>query len=150
MPTTPPLRQARITAIPLSVSKILLLLRNIVYPSTSLQISFCPHQTILFGITTCMLSFVNAGASATDISSSNCLFVPLEASFVIFRDLSLSDSASVLFVLYEIVLFFLWSISHVFHSLSGSDFAKSICGLITIYLSFCKVSLLILYQMLQP
>jgi len=47
--------------------------------------------TILFSITACILSFIVAGTGAIDISLSVCLFVSLEALFIIFKDFILSD-----------------------------------------------------------
>jgi len=112
----------------LLVSKILLLVRNNCIPlHQSLNFVLSPSnyprfRTILFGITVCMLLFVIASAGAADISLFDHLFILLEASFVIFKDPNLSNSVSISFVLYKLVLFFLWSIPHVFCSLSGGNF----------------------------
>ena len=59
---------------------------------------------MLFGIAACLLSFVVAGAGAIDISSSNCLYVSSEALFMIYKDPSFSDSASILSVCLELIL----------------------------------------------
>ena len=92
MPTTPPLRHTKIVIILLLVSRTLLLLRNnhiALYQSSNFVWSLSNHSgsgTILFGITTCTLSFIVTDAGATDISSSDCSFILLEASFMIFKN----------------------------------------------------------------
>ena len=129
MPTTPPLRHARIAAILSLVSRTLLLLRNNhipLYQSSNFVQSPLNHpgsRTILFSITVYLLLFIVAGTGATDISLSNCSFILLEVLFIICKDPSLSDNASILSVLYELILFFLWSMPYVFHFLSGGNFA---------------------------
>jgi len=51
-----------------------------------------------------MLSFVAVGAGATDISSSDHLYVSSEALFVICKDPSFSDNVSILSIRLELVL----------------------------------------------
>jgi len=69
-----------------------------------------------------MLLFVISSAGAADISLTDYLFILLEALFVIFKDSNLSNSAFISFVLYELILFFLWSMPNVFCSLFGGNF----------------------------
>ena len=112
----------------LLVSRTLLLLRNNYIPlhqSLNFVQSLSNHsglRTILFGITAYILSFIVTGASATDISLSDYLFVLLEASFIIFKNPSLSNYTFILPVYLELILFVLWSMPHVFCSSSGSNF----------------------------
>ena len=104
----PPLRQARITVILLSVSITLLLLRYNCIPlhQSSNFVQFPSNHpgsgTMLFSMTACMFLFV-ADASAADISISVCLY-SLEAFSVICRDSSHYDNVSILFILLELVL----------------------------------------------
>ena len=77
--------------------------------------------TMFFGnpAWTFSLTVAAIGAGATDISVSVCSYslVSFEASFVICKDPSLSDSASRSFVCLELVLFVLRSyVLHVFRS----------------------------------
>ena len=88
----------------------LLLLRNNqipLYQSSNFILSPLNHsesETILFSIVACLLSFVVAGAGAADISLSDRSYVSSEALFVIYKDPSLSDSTSILFVHLELIL----------------------------------------------
>jgi len=59
---------------------------------------------MLFGIMACVLSFIVAGAGATDISSSDHPYVSSEALFVICKNPSLSDSALILSIHLELIL----------------------------------------------
>ena len=84
---TSPLRWARIAVILLSVSMTLLLLRNNwihFYQSSNFVWSPSNHSrfgTMLFGIIACVLLFIVTGTSVIDISLSDCLYIPSEASF---------------------------------------------------------------------
>ena len=124
----PPLRHAKIAVILLLVPMILLLLRNnciSLYQSSNFVQSLLNHfesRTILFGVTAYILLFIVAGTSAIDISSSDCLFILLEALFVIFKNLSLLDNVSISSILCKLILFFSWSMPHMFCSLSDSNF----------------------------
>jgi len=106
------LRHARITVILLLVSMTLLLLRNnciFLHQSPNFvqfPLNYLGSRTILFGVTACTLSFIVTGAGATNICLSDYLFISLEASFVIFKNPSLSNNALILSVLCELVLFF--------------------------------------------
>ena len=109
IPTTPSLRQAKITVILLSVSITLLLLRyNYIslHQSSNFVWSLSNHPgsgPILFDMTACIFLFASAGAGAADISVSVCLYL-LETSSVICKDPSCSDNVSISFVLLELVL----------------------------------------------
>ena len=108
MLATSPLRHARITMILLSVSMTLLLLRNnciFFYQSSNFVWSLSNYpgsRTILLGTTTYTFSLISTGA--TNISSSDHSFISSKASFVIFNNPSLSDSASISFILYKLIL----------------------------------------------
>ena len=109
IPTTPPLRQAKITVILSSVSITLLLLRYnciFLHQSSNFVWSLSNHPgsgPILFDMTACIFLFASAGAGVADISVSVCLYL-LEASSVICKDSNCSDNASISFVLLELVL----------------------------------------------
>ena len=111
------------------VSKTLLLLRNnciSLHQSSNFVQSLSNHpgsEIILLGITACTLLFVIAGAISIDISLSIHSFVLLEVLFMICNDSSLSNNVSILFILYKLILFLLWSMLYVFHSLSSGNFA---------------------------
>ena len=119
IPTTPPLRWAKIAVILLLVSMILLLLRyNCIplYQSSNFVWSPSNHsesRTMLFGMTAYTFSFIVAGAGTINISVSDCLYL-LEASSVICRDSSYSNNAFILFVLLELVLVFLHSLYYIY------------------------------------
>ena len=60
---------------------------------------------MLFGIIAYSLVFVITGISATDIALSDCSVILSKVLFVICKDSSLSDSASMsLFILLELIL----------------------------------------------
>ena len=59
---------------------------------------------MLLGIIACFLLFVVASTGTIDISLSNCLLILPEASFVICKDPSLSNSASILSIYLELIL----------------------------------------------
>ena len=59
---------------------------------------------MFLGITAYLFMFVITGTSATDIASSDCSIVLTKISFVICKDPSHSDSASMLFILLELIL----------------------------------------------
>jgi len=59
---------------------------------------------MLFSIIAYALSLIVTGASATDISLSDHLYISSKALFVIYKDPSLSDSASILSVHLELIL----------------------------------------------
>ena len=105
---TPPLRYVRIAIILSSVSMTLLLLRNnciLPYQSSNFvqfPLNYPRSRTIL--LVTITYTFLFIGTCTTDISLSDHLFVCSEAFFMIFNNPSLSDSASLLFVLYELIL----------------------------------------------
>jgi len=107
-------------------------------------LNYSGSGTMLFGITTCTFSFV-ASAGAADISVSVYSY-SFEASFVICRDSSCSDNIFILFILLELVLV-------LFHSLYYMCFVRQVTlpsfvqGFCPLHLS-CKVSLLMLYQIL--
>ena len=111
MPTTPPLRRARITVILLLVSMTLLLLRNNLIPfhqSSNFVWSPSNHSrsgTIFFSFPAFIFSFIaTTGAGAFNISSFSVCLYSLEASSVICKDPSCSDNISISFVLLELVL----------------------------------------------
>ena len=112
IPATPYLRQARIAMILSSVSRTLLLLRNNRIPlHQSLNFVQLPSNypgsgTIFFGNPVWMFSLfaTAADAGATDISSVVVCSYSSEASSVICKDPNRSDSASISFVLLELVL----------------------------------------------
>jgi len=60
-------------------------------------------STMFFGISTYTFLLLAAGIGATDISVSICSYL-LETSFMICKDSSRSDNASISFVLLELVL----------------------------------------------
>ena len=125
--TIPPLKYARIAMILLSVFMTLLLLMNNLIPLYHFVQSpsnYLGSITILLSIIACIFSF--AGIGTTDISLSDYLPVYSEALFVIFNDSSLSDSAFILFVLYELVLSSLWFIPYVFCLSSGGVMTLSL------------------------
>jgi len=153
MSATPPLRYVRIAVILLLVSIILLFLRNNLIPlyqSSNFIWSLSNYlgsRTILLGIIACMFLFTSAGA--TDISLSDHLYIPFEASFVIFKDPNLSDNISILFTLCKLVLS-----SHGLHHiyficLLAVTLPNCLCTNYYVLFSFCKISLLTLYQILQ-
>jgi len=102
--------------------------------------------TMLFSMTACMFSFV-AGASATDISVSVCSY-SFEAFSMIYRDPSHSNNVFISFVLLELVLVLFCSLYYTcfVQQVTLPSFIHGFCPL---HLS-CKVSLLMLYQILQP
>ena len=93
----------------LSVSLTLLLLRNNCISLNQFlnfiqsPLNYPGSSTMFFGVTAYIFSLIAAGASATDISVSVCLYLS-EASSVICKDLSCSDNTLILFVLLELVL----------------------------------------------
>ena len=95
-----------------SVSVTLLLLRNSLIPLyQSLNFDWSPSNhpgsgTIFFGSPawTFLLVATAAGVGATDISSVVVCSYSSEASFVIFKDPSHSDSTFISFVLFEPIL----------------------------------------------
>ena len=150
---TPPLRRARIAVILSSVLRTLLLLRNSRIPlHQSSNFVRSPSNypgsgTIFFGTPAWTFSlFATAtGAGATDISSVVVCSYSSKASSVICKDPSCSDSASISFVLLELVLVprsYCYTCL-VFRQITLSRF---ICRFVLLYLS-CKVSLSMLYQM---
>ena len=148
MSTTPPLRQAKIAV-------ILLLLRNnqiSLYQSSNFVLSLSNYPgsgTILFSITAYSLLFVVASTSATDIALSDCSVVSSEVLFIICKDPSYSNNISMSFILLELVLVLLCSLLHmcfIYHLVV--TLPNFVHELTTMYLSFCKVSLMTLYQML--
>ena len=58
---------------------------------------------MLFSIIAYALLLIVTSASATDISLSDCLYISSKALFVICKDPSLSDSASILSVHLELI-----------------------------------------------
>jgi len=95
--------------------------------------------------------FAITSTGATDITLSDCSVVLSEVLFMICKDFSHSNNASMSSVLLELVLVLLCGLYHtcfVYHlAVALPDF---IHGLTIMYLSFCKVSSLMLDQMLQP
>ena len=59
---------------------------------------------MFLGVIACSLLFIIASTGTIDISVSDHSYVSSEASFVICKNPSLSDSASILFVCLELVL----------------------------------------------
>ena len=110
IPATPPLRRARIAMILLLVLKTLLRNNHIpLHQSSNFIWSPSNHSgsgTIFFSNPTWTFSLfaTAAGAGATDISSVVVCSYLSEASFVIYKDPNHSDSASISFVLLELVL----------------------------------------------
>ena len=155
IPTTSFLRYIRITVILSLVSMTLLLLKNncISFHQFSNFIqSLLNHSgfgTIFFGITACTLLFVVTGTGALDISLSDCLYVSSKALFIICKNLNFSNSASISSVHLELILILLmvYTTHVLFYHLAVTSPNLSV-DLTTIYLSFCKVSLLTLYQIL--
>jgi len=136
----------------LKISIITLLLRNNcipLYQSSNFIWSLLNHTgsgTMLFSMTTWIFLFI-ASASAADISVSIYLYL-LEASSVICKDPSHSNNASISFILLGLVLVPLCSLHYIYFvwQITLSSFIREFCPL---HLS-CKVSLLMLYQMLWP
>ena len=62
---------------------------------------------MLFSIMACVLSFIVANTCTTNISSFDYLYVFSEALFIICKDLSLSNSTSILSIYLKLVLVFL-------------------------------------------
>ena len=94
---------------PLMILTLLLLRNNWIplYQSSNFILSPLNHSrsgTILFSIIACSLLFIVTGAGATDISLSDHLFVSSEASFIIYKNPSLSNSASILSICLELIL----------------------------------------------
>jgi len=118
MPATHPLRQAKITVILSLVSMTLLLLRNnriSLYQFSNFVLFPSNHSrsgTMFLGITACLLVFIVTGTGATDIASSDHSVVLSEVSFVICKDSSCSDNASMLSVLLELILVLLCGLHH--------------------------------------
>ena len=112
IPATPPLRQARIAVILSSVLRILLFLRNnhiLLHQSSNFVRSLSNHPgsgTIFFSnpAWTFLLSDTAASAGATDISSVVVYPYSSEASSMICKDSNHSNSASISFVLLELIL----------------------------------------------
>ena len=127
MLTIPSLKHARIAMILSLVSMTLLLLRNnyiSLHQSSNFVQSLSNHsgsRTILLGTVTYIFLFISA--NATDISLFDHLFVSSEALFVIFNDPNLSDSASISFVLYELVLSSFIVYTTYVHLSSSGNFA---------------------------
>jgi len=152
MPATSSLRYTRITVILSLVSMTLLLLKNNCIPfhqSSNFVQSLLNHsgfETILFGITAYALLFVVTGTSALNISLSDCLYVSCEALFIICKNLNFSDSISISSIHLEIILVLLivYTTHVLFYHLVVTSPNLSV-DLITMYFSFCKVSLLTLY-----
>ena len=72
--------------------------------------NYLGSRTILLGIIACFFMFViGAGTGAVNISISNCLYSS-EASFMIYKDLSLSNNTSISFILLELILAPLYSL----------------------------------------
>ena len=59
---------------------------------------------MFIGITAYSLLFIVAGTGTIDISLSDYLFISSKASFMIYKDSSLSDNASISSVYLELVL----------------------------------------------
>ena len=114
IPATPLLRQARITVILSFVPLTLLLLRNSLIPlhqSSNFVQSPSNHPgsgTIFFGNPAWTFSLATAApdAGVPDISMSVGSYLSVEASLLICKDPSLSNNASISFVLLELILSF--------------------------------------------
>jgi len=82
---------------------------------------------MFFGIPACTFSLIAAGTGATDISVSDLLSL-LETSSVICEDPSHSDSASILFILLELVLiplcslYYTYFVQQILYLVSSMDF----------------------------
>ena len=95
--------------------------------------------------------FAITSTDATDITLSDCSVVLSEVLFMIYKDPSHSNNASMLSVLLELVLVLFYSLYHTcFVYCLAVALPDFIHGLTIIYFSFCKVSSLMLDQMLQP
>ena len=122
------------------VSMTLLLLRNnhiSLHQSSNFVLSPLNHPgsgTIFLDIVACLLFIVGAGAGAVDISVSDCLYSS-KALFMICKDPSLSDNASILSILLELVLVPLCGLYHTcFIYCPVVTLPNFICGLTTIHL----------------
>ena len=132
----------------LSVLLTLLLLRNNLIPphqSSNFDQSPSNHprsSTIFFGNPAWMflLTAAAASAGATDISVSVGLYLSVEASSLIFKDPSHSNSASISFALLELVL-----VPCSLHYMCFVSQQVTLSSIIHIHLS-CKVISLTLYQ----
>ena len=153
IPTTPPLRQARIAVILLSVLLTLLLLRNSLIPLyQSSNLDWLPSNhpgssTIFFGnpAWTFSLTAAAAIACATDISVSVCSYSLVEASSLICKDSSHSNNASISFVLLELIL----SSCSLYYTCFVPQqimLSRFVCRFVLLHLSY-KVSSSTLYQM---
>jgi len=78
--------------------------------------------TMFLSITACLLLFIVAGTGATNISLSDHSFVSSEASFIIYKDPSLSDSTSMSSVYLELVLVLLIVYTIYVYLSSSSNF----------------------------
>ena len=93
-----------------SVSMTLLLLRNnqiSLHQSSNFVLSPSKHpgsKIIFSSITAYPFSFVITGAGTIDISLSDHSYISSKASFVIYKDPSLFDNASILSVCLELIL----------------------------------------------
>ena len=133
----------------LSVLLTLLLLRNNLIPlhqSSNFDQSPSNHprsSTMFFGNSAWMFSLTAAaaGAGATDISVSVGSYSSVEASSLIFKNPSRSDSASISFALLELVL-----VPCSLHYMCFVSQQVTLSSIICIHLS-CKVSSSTLYQM---
>ena len=128
-----------------SVLLTLLLLRNNLIPlhqSSNFVQSPSNHpgsRTMLLGIPANSFT-TGATAGAVDISVSICSLL-VEASWLICKDPSHSDNASISFVLLELVL-----ASHSLYYMCFVSQQVTLSSIVCIHLS-CKVSSLMLYQM---
>ena len=134
------------------VSKTLLFLRNSLIPlyqSSNFVQSLSNHPrsgTMLLGITTCMFLFVCTGVPDISVSVHSLL---LEASSIICKDPNYSNNAFILSVCLELVLVLFCSFYYIYFVLWQVTLSSFVHKCYLLYFS-CKMSSLMLYQILQP
>jgi len=138
----------------LSVSITLLLLRNNCIPLHQslnfvlFSLNYSKSETMFLGIIACLFVFVVTGTSVIDIVLSDYFIVLSKVLFVIYKDPSHSDSASMSSVLLELILVLLCGLHYTYFIYClAVTLPNFVYGLTTIHLS-CKVSSSTLYQML--
>ena len=153
MLATPPLRWARIAMILSLVSMTLLLLRNNLIPlhqSLNFVLSLLNHSrsgTMFLGTPACPL-FPCVDTGAIDISSVYSIVLS-ETSFVICKNSSYSDNVSISLSWYQLIFVSCGLTTYIlFFPIVKPSII--LCRLTTSVLSFCKVSLPTIYQMLWP
>ena len=116
IPAIPPLRQARITIILLSVFIILLLFKKsriLFHQSLNFILSLSNYlrsKTMLFGILACLL-FISAGIP--DITVFVLSFIYSKVSSMICKDSNYFDNTSMSSILLELILISLCSLHYI-------------------------------------